>query len=233
MDLSKKYIWKINQGGKMKIIPVIHHETEDLTIKNSKLCFKNNVYGIFIISMDGKNNGLSALARRIKNEFPTLKVGVNHLGYQALESIYEGLNYSLDMIWSDEPIVTGSFINEEAIKIEQEIKNSSLMFFNSVAFKYQKEEFFIEEAVKNSKKLGFIPTTSGKATGLAADIEKIYKMKNALGNYPLAIASGLTPENIQEYTEVIDYGLASTGISKSFYEFDEIKLKELLEKCKT
>jgi predicted TIM-barrel enzyme len=216
----------------MKIIPVIHHKTKDLTIKNAKLCFENNTYGIFIISMEGKNTDLSALAKKIKNEFPTLKVGVNHLGYQASESIYEGLNYSLDMIWSDEPIVTGSCIHEEAIKIEQEIKNSSLMFFNSVSFKYQKEEFFIEEAVQNSKKLGFIPTTSGKATGVAADVEKINKMKRTLGDYPLAIASGLTPENILEYTKMIEYGLVSTGISKSFYEFDEIKLKELIEKCK-
>jgi predicted TIM-barrel enzyme len=216
----------------MNIIPVIHHINEELTIKNAQLCFENNVYGLFIISMEEDNHGLSALAKKIKNEFPILKMGVNHLGYQAIESVYECLNYSLDMIWSDEPIVTSYEIKEEAYKIQEELKNSSLKFFNSVAFKYQAEEKNIEKAVYNSKKLGFIPTTSGQATGVAAEVEKIQKMKKELGDYPLAIASGLTPENIDTYNKMIEYGLVATGISKSFYEFDEKKLKAILKKIK-
>lgn len=214
----------------MKIIPVIHHINEELTIKNAQLCFENNVYGLFIISMEGNNDGLSALAKKIKNKFSILKIGVNHLGYSSIESVYEGLNYSLDMIWSDEPIVTSYEIKEEAYKIEKELKNSSLKFFNSVAFKYQAEEKNIEKAVSNSKNLGFIPTTSGQATGVAAEVEKIQKMKKELGNYSLAIASGLTPENIHTYNKMIEYGLVATGISKSFYEFDEKKLKDILKK---
>ena len=213
----------------MKIIPVIHHRDELLTFRNAQLCHKNNVYGLFIISMEGNNEGLAALARKIKNEFPTLKIGVNHLGYKSLNSLYECLNYSLDMMWSDEPIVTGSFISKEAEDIYKELNENKIDFFNSVAFKYQAEEFYIEDSVKNSKSLGFIPTTSGQATGVAAEINKIKKMKEALRDYPLAIASGLTPENVKEYSKMIDYGLVATGISKNFYEFDEEKIKSILK----
>lgn len=213
----------------MKIIPVIHHKDEALTMKNAQMCAENKVYGIFLISMDGENFGLSALAKRIKNTFPDLKVGVNHLGYHAIDSIYENLNYSLDMTWSDNPIVTGESIAVEAEKIANEILDSNHMFFNSVAFKYQKAEKNISQAVLNSKSLQFIPTTSGQATGKAADLGKLEIMKQSLQHYPLAIASGLTPENVLQYVPFIEFGLVATGISEDFYTFDSVKLKKIIE----
>lgn len=213
----------------MKIIPVIHHINEEITVKNIELCVKHGVYGVFLISMEGVNEGLSALAKRIKNNYPDLKVGVNHLGYNAKDSIYEGLNYSLDFIWSDNPIVTGQFITNEAELIAEEIKDTELKFFNSVAFKYQKVEKNLEQVVINSKSLGFIPTTSGEATGKSADLSKIITMKNAIPDYHLAIASGLTPENVHEYTPFIEYGLVATGISEDFHTFDSLKLKKIIE----
>lgn len=216
----------------MKIIPVIHHINEQITMKNIELCIKHNVYGVFLISMEGINDGLSALAKRIKNNNPQLKIGVNHLGYDARESIYEGLNYSLDFVWSDNPIVTGQFISNEAEFIADEIKSSNLQFFNSVAFKYQKVEKNLEQVVINSKSLGFIPTTSGEATGKAADLNKLMTMKNAIPDYPLAIASGLTPDNVNDYIPFIEYGLVATGISKTFHELDDNKMKQIMENIK-
>lgn len=213
----------------MKIVPVIHHKDEQLSFYNAEMCAKENVYGIFLISMDGDNFGLSALAKRIKNTFPHLKVGVNHLGYSALESIYENLNYSLDMTWSDCPIVTGAVISEEAKSIAKELEGSEHLFFNSVAFKYQRVEKNIPQAVLNSQSLQFIPTTSGEATGKAADLSKLILMKEHLKEYPLGIASGLTPENVHEYTPFIEYGLVATGISEDFHTFDSLKLKKVIE----
>lgn len=212
----------------MKIIPVIHHKNELLSMQNAEMCAKNKAYGIYIISMDGDNEGLSALARRIKLSFPELMVGINLLGYSAIDSVYESLNYSLDMTWSDCPVVTGQVITNEAQLIKEEIKYTKHFFFNSVAFKYQKVEKNIPQAVLNSQLLNFIPTTSGEATGHAADLSKIQSMKQSLGHYPLAIASGLTPENVKQYTPYIEYGLVATGISEDFYTFNELKLKTII-----
>lgn len=212
----------------MKIIPVIHHKDEQLSFYNAEMCAKENVYGLFLISMEGDNYGLSALAKKIKNNFPHLKIGVNHLGYSALESLYENLNYSLDLTWSDSPIVTGTVISEEAKSIAHELESSEHLFFNSVAFKYQRIEKNIPQAVLNSQSLKFIPTTSGEATGKAADLNKLILMKKHLKDYPLGIASGLTPENVHEYTPFIEYGLVATGISENFHTFDSLKLKKII-----
>jgi predicted TIM-barrel enzyme len=50
------------------------------------------------------------------------------------------------------------------------------------------------------------------------------------GDYPLAIASGITPENIEKYLPYVDYFLVATGISKTFDEFDPEKRKLLAQK---
>ena len=45
-------------------------------------------------------------------------------------------------------------------------------------------------------------------------------MKEAIGDFPLAIASGITPANIADYLPVSDCYLVATGISKTFEELD-------------
>lgn len=212
----------------MNIIPVIHHIDEKTTFENVKICSNNNVYGIFLIQMDGKNETLTNLAKKIKLEFESLKVGVNHLGYYAKESVLECINYGLDMCWSDNSIVSSEHISNEALEIQKEIKNMDFKFFNSVAFKYQKKEPNPPLAAIKSKSLGFIPTTSGVATGVFADLNKIKAIKNDLKEYPLALASGLNVDNVKDFQPYINFGLVSTGISEDFHHFSNKKLKELM-----
>src|SRR5438477_29238 len=65
-----------------------------------------------------------------------------------------------------------------------------------------------------------VVTTSGPGTGQAAAPDKLRRMKEALGVTPLAIASGVTPENVGGYLPWVDCFLVATGISRTFEEFD-------------
>ena len=53
-------------------------------------------------------------------------------------------------------------------------------------------------------------------------------MKQAIGDFPLAIASGITPENVKDYLEVADCFLVATGISNSFSELSPVRVRELV-----
>ena len=101
------------------------------------------------------------------------------------------------------------------------------LYFGGVAFKYQRRVNNLRSAARNARDYMDVVTTSGPRTGLAADIEKIRIMKKALDDFPLAIASGITPENVTEYLPYSDCYLVSTGISRNFEEFDP-NLVELL-----
>ncbi len=212
----------------MKIIPVIHHVDTNLTLEQAKIISDSKSFGIFLISMIGDNEDLPMLAKAIKSRYPNLKLGTNLLGKTALETVKINLDFELDMSWSDDPIVHGDKISPEANAISNLIKNKHL-FFNSVAFKYQKEDPNPKQATLNSYNLGFIPTTSGQATGKAADMGKISNMASVLEQRTLSIASGLTPQNVGEYIPYVEYGLVSTGISKNFHEIEPTLLKQIIE----
>ena len=55
------------------------------------------------------------------------------------------------------------------------------------------------------------------------------RMRQALGTFPLALASGVTPENVTDYLPFVDCFLVATGISKSFTELDPAKVTGLVE----
>jgi predicted TIM-barrel enzyme len=72
-----------------------------------------------------------------------------------------------------------------------------------------------------------VVTTSGPATGEPAEVEKIKTMKKSIGDFPLAIASGITPENVSDCLPYADIFLVATGISKNFFDLDSDKVHRL------
>jgi predicted TIM-barrel enzyme len=68
--------------------------------------------------------------------------------------------------------------------------------------------------------------TSGSATGVPADLTKIRVMSDTLTeNTALAIASGITAENISSYLPYVEAFLVGTGLEKEFGVFDPAKVK--------
>jgi predicted TIM-barrel enzyme len=106
------------------------------------------------------------------------------------------------------------------------------LFFGGVAFKYQRRVEDLETAVRTATGFMDVVTTSGSGTGIAANREKIEAMKRALGGFPLAIASGVTPENVGDYLDVADCFLVATGVSRSFTELDPKKLHSLNQRIR-
>jgi len=75
-----------------------------------------------------------------------------------------------------------------------------------------------------------VVTTSGPGTGQASNVSKIQRMKSSIGSFPLAIASGITPENVHQYIEFADCFLVATGISHSWTELDPKRVESLVAK---
>ncbi len=85
-----------------------------------------------------------------------------------------------------------------------------------------------------------VVTTSGIATGQRADTAKIRTFRDALDAAPLppsplALASGITPENIVHYAQDVDAVLVATGINlpNDFYNIDPQRLTRLVRYCRS
>lgn len=204
----------------MNIWPVIHVAPGDrsaalsLALKNAEVAAGHGCRGVFLIAMDGDEDDIPEMALAVKSRFDDFAVGINLLNASPVMAVTVAIGYGLDAAWSDTPGVNSRFASPIALQVAGLLKqHPSFSFFGSVAFKYQPIESSPDIAAKAAHSLGMIPTTSGSATGVAAPVSKLDVMRSALGpNARLALASGLTPDNILDYAPFITDALVSTGI---------------------
>lgn len=217
---------------KLTILPVIHFSTTLAAIANANIARRAGCDGVFLISMDGKNKDLLVpTAQQIKQDWPEGKVGINFLGVDQFEALDRNLSAGLDMTWTDHTGIRGENYPPNAGRVASTMSRlSSHLFFGAVAFKYQEHEPKPYEAAQTAAKLRMIPTTSGEATGIPADLRKLAIMRAAIGAKPnpLAVASGVTPENVGEIVSLVTHVLVSTGISDNPFIFNESKTVALV-----
>lgn len=211
----------------LKIYPVIHYFDCETTLREAEIAKKYGADGVFLISHIGSDEKLIPLAVKIKNDFD-LKSGLNLLPFDCMHTANIVKANNIDMVWFDNCGVSSTGLNEEGELIKEFAKNNkNIDIFASVAFKYQKEEINPVMAAINAYEAGFIPTTSGSGTGFAPEVEKIKSM--FLPNKTLAVASGMSCENILLFKDNLTHVLVSTGISMDSFHFDEEKIKKFIE----
>lgn len=219
-----------------KVLPVIHYESDEQAVRNAEVAFEAGCAGIFLIHMDAgddKNALLAPIARFIKRRWPDKLVGINYLGKDPADAVCANIQDGLDMTWTDAQLThskASPWDSAERVRAAQ-AENPKHLVFAGVAFKHQRHEPQPEQAAVRAHEFGFVPTTSGSATGVAAEVGKIESMRRALGDAPLAIASGVTPENAREFAPHLSHVLVATGVSESFYEFDFEKLYQVRVRC--
>lgn len=217
----------------MLTLPVIHHLDRETSIAEAQVARKCGADGVFLISHHGDDDEIVSVASELKVYMPEMKVGINLLSRSPKEACAAALESELDMVWADHMGVNSSGVDPLGLWLSEFAKdNPAIKLFASVAFKYQAIDPNPSLAAAKAKQMGFVPTTSGSATGSAPELSKIRQMSHAV-NGELAVASGMTPENILGYAPFLAYALVSTGISKDEYHIDEDKLCEFVGKSKT
>ena len=211
---------------------VIHHLDDATSLANAALAASCAFDGVFVIHMKGQDTVIDAPAVAIKRAFPELLVGTNRLATHPGAALRRDVELGLDATWCDNPGVYSHSVEPLALSIADELKSirenrPEHLYFGSVAFKTQGEDPDPPAAGVAAAGLGWIATTSGVATGSAPDASKLRDMKAALGDRPLAVASGVSPDNIAELGPHLDWILVATGISRDFHHFDPDRMTRL------
>lgn len=211
-----------------KVYPVIHYKNDETTLSEALKAHNAGADGVFLISHIGHNERLIPLAIQIKKEFQ-FKVGLNFLGDDVIYTANTVKENDLDMVWSDYCGVSSKGLDHEGEELQEWAKeNSQIEIFAAVAFKYQGIENNPSLAAKNALDAGFLPTTSGSATGSAPSVDKIRNMSIAtLGK--LAVASGMDCDNVEQFKPYLSDILVATGVSVDEYHFDIEKLSKFIK----
>jgi phosphoribosylanthranilate isomerase len=207
--------------------PVIHVESLEQTKRNVDICIKANTHGFFLISHRLNFSKFYDVILNIRNQYPDSWMGINVLDKHPQFVI--GKLPPIQGYWVDNPEieddVASNQTNAKYIKEFLVRKQPKCLYFGSVAFKYQNQPKDLSSFTKLAKNYVDIVTTSGDKTGKSADISKIKTMYDSLDGFPLAIASGISNQNISQYINYVDWFLVSTNISidESNLDFDLVK----------
>lgn len=200
-----------------ELIPVIHMINENQVLTNVETCLSCGIQKVFIINHQTTSEELIKCTKRVKDTYPNLWVGINMLDKYVEDAIlYE---FEFDGLWCD-----------QSIKLEDyKYRKFKGMLFTGLAFKYQPQPKDIELACKESILTSDVSTTSGPGTGKAAAINKILELRSHLGEHPMAIASGVSVDNIENYKGIVDYLLVASSITSKSEIIYKDKLLELLD----
>lgn len=209
---------------------VIHHVDEALTLAQAKIAADAGADGLFVISHRGDDEDVVEMACALKetenNVGQPMEIGINLLGTDPHDALLIAVARDIRMLWVDQGGITSQGAGPAALAMFETLKDvpeyKRTRIFTSVAFKHQAHEPNPQIAARNAKILGFVPTTSGEATGSAPEVEKIAAMAKATDG-ELAVASGMTPENVWQFAPHLSDILVATGVSRDFHHFDPDK----------
>ena len=220
------------------VLPVIHVMDAEQTDRNIRVLIREGAAGCFLINHDFGVPEFLPIVREIRARFPTLWLGLNFLAVTGRDAFpvlgdlaREGCR--IDAYWADDAHIDEHGQNAEADEIAAIRAASGWdgLYFGGTAFKKQRpvDPAHWQDAAREAVPYMDAVTTSGIATGEEADLTKIEDFRAGIGESPMALASGITPENARAYADV-DAFMVATGINipGDFYNIDPERLAALM-----
>lgn len=215
------------------VLPVIHVEQMDQALRNADIARGLGADGVFLINHSISSAALLRVCQGVRDRFGDWWVGVNCLDLTP-EEAFRRIGPDVSGLWVDNAMVDERSEGQPAaehIRSAREASGWQGLYFGGVAFKYQRNvrDDMLPQAARSASAFMDVLTTSGPGTGAAAAQAKIRTLRESLGDFPLAIASGITPANVGDYLSYADCFLVATGISRSFTSIDSDLLHQLMD----
>lgn len=243
-EMTRYEFHKLFKSPGPVVLPVIHVLDTPRTIENVRVVVGEGAHGCFLINHDFGLDPFMPIIKEVRTAFPSLWMGINFLGVTGRVAfpVLGDLEHDgclTDAYWADDARINehaNSQAEADAISASREVSGWSGMYFGGTAFKQQRpvEPEHYEAAARNACPFMDVITTSGIATGEEADLSKIEAFRAGVGDRPMALASGITPDNARAYSDV-DCFMVATGINQpgNFYDIDPARLSRLMKVART
>lgn len=222
-----------------KFYPVIHcicpYEQQGIghALQNTHIAIGGEADGIFLIGHTMRHSDLIYIYEHVRKHFPNIWIGINFLDTPLHGNCLRHIDSAkkcdnLNALWID------------GMPNNRLLFPSTLQVFGGVAFKY-KDPHLKGDVLKNACEKAIscvdVATTRGDKTGVVPEISKLQWIQKYLEErIPLALASGVSLENVSLFLPYVDIFLVATSISSmrnNFWHADCLvpeKVKELADK---
>ena len=239
--MSRAAFHKLFKSPGPVVLPVIHVLDKAQAERNIRILIGEGAAGVFLINHDFGIPEFLPIVRHARQKFPSLWIGLNFLAVTGRDAFpvlnqlqSEGL--AIDGYWADDARIDetrGAGDQPEAQAIQAARGAWQGFYTGGTCFKKQREvpAALHETAARIAAAHMDAVCTSGVATGKAVDLAKIETFRRAIGDAPLMLASGITPDNAHHYMRDVDGFMVATGINRDgdFYNIDPARLARLLK----
>lgn len=151
--------------------------------------------------------------------------GVNMLEHDA-EGFAAANAYGAKFIQLDS--VAGHLYPQEDVdfgrRIEMWRENTSALVLGGVRFKYQ--PYHSGRSLKEDLALGMVRSdaivVTGEGTGMETSLDKVKQFRELIGDFPLIVGAGMTPENAGERLKVADGAIVGSYFKDNYKDKGEV-----------
>lgn len=231
----------------MKLYPVVHIGPKNAltSIREGKKALDMGADGIFIINHYGGIEEVFFVVGAIRSFYKDKDcfIGINLLGASTDDALrWIVAQGAIDesripqALWVDDVMDSGEMNSPEKVYRNKQKSDvlSQVQLFGGIAHKasstYDEAPDFVLCTVAALNGVVDVITTSGAGTGIAPSVEKMQAVSEGAYGKPIALASGVTAENLPSFA-FVDYVLVSSSIETSPGSgvFDDEKLGELIK----
>ncbi len=203
-------------------LPVIHPVSRTTALESIQTAVESGADGIFLINQGMTSTQVLEFVPEVHRLYQNLWMGVNLLGSEPEDVIGLIADLPVGGIWSDSAdIDEQSDVQPAGARFERARRKTGWpgLYFGGVAFKYQREvpAARLPAAAEHAIPWMDVITSSGPGTGYAASVEKAKALRSGAGRHPLALASGVSPENVAGFLPHVDAYLVASEIETAKY----------------
>lgn len=225
-----------NLGTHSKKIWVVGYMNAGLAecIQDLENSFNNGADAVVFEGHDYKK--MDELFTEIRKKYPKHVLGVDFLGpdenlYTYKETFDLAKKHNLQIAWTDFSGVDQiKEANDANLHDIQANTSPNIFYVSGIHMKYS-NLIDVNKTIEKSalQAMGYVDgiIVTGPKTGVAADSEKVMKVKKVVHDYPVGLASGVSAENIKPFLPYIDFVLVNTSIADKNHRIIPEKMKAL------
>jgi hypothetical protein len=186
---------------------------------------------------------------QVRRRYPRAPLGVNYLGdeqgkggarnpdpkdpYGYVDSFRLARDFALQLVWTDfsgvDLIEEKPPLDLQAVEAERG-RGGDFFYCSGVHMKYSTLKDPSKPVERSAlQAMGWVDGVilTGSKTGVPADPGRVKRVREAIGNYPLGLASGVSPRNAHEVRDLIDFCLVASSLQGENKRIEAAKVRAL------
>jgi predicted TIM-barrel enzyme len=202
-----------------------HEDVLERTKREIEIFLSSGIDAMVVENYFGSEDDVEEILKYMQKEYPAVNYGVNMLDndFRGFEAAGK---YGAKFIQLDS--VAGHLEPEEDEKFSANIslwrKKTNAVVLGGVRFKYQpyRSGRSLHEDLNIGMRRCDAIVVTGSGTGVETELSKIIEFRSIIGDFPLIVGAGITPENCEERLSIADGAIIGSYFKDTYKDKGEV-----------